>query len=59
MRMPISAPTVAAAAKDGKVVEKRGGNGMQTFEPFQALNRLNKPNLFATRPPQVAPKVAW
>src|SRR6266849_670527 len=36
------------SSADGKVVEKRGGNGAQTVRAFQAPKRLNKPNLFPT-----------
>jgi hypothetical protein len=46
----------AEAGKDGKVVEKRGGNGAQTVRAFQAPYRLNKPNLFGTCCQRLPPK---
>jgi hypothetical protein len=68
MRSPISARTVvvtsanrspSAAVKDGNVVEKRGGNGAQTFKHFQAPKPPQQAKSLCHRLPSVAPKVAW
>src|SRR5205807_5844527 len=45
---PASALWKSPSSADGKVVEKRGGNGPQRVRAFQAPKRLNKPNLFPT-----------
>src|SRR5215218_11193778 len=54
MRLPISAPTVAAAAKDGKVVEKRGGNGTQTFRALSSGESAQQAQSLSHRLPPVA-----
>jgi hypothetical protein len=45
--------------KDGKVVEKRGGNGAQTVRSFQAPKPPQQAESLCHRLPPVASKVAW